>query len=420
MRHDQGLAEQPPAQARQEPEQRPRLQYAGARHVGDDDAVLAQHVDQAGHAEMRRRIEFQRIEEIGIDPAQQHVEPLQPRDGADMNAVAADGEIVALDQQEAEIARQRGVFEIGLAEGARRQQPDPRLVTVGAGAQRLAECLEERRHALDIHRLVEVGKGARQHQAIFQRVAGTRRRLGAVVQHPPAPIGAAADIGRIEVKMAAAGRFDAANRAQIFVAAGNRGRRHRAVGDQPALAIEIAQHHFEQLGALGDARGQLLPFGLVDDERQMAERPHPVGGLAGRAIGDAGLAQMPVGGGETTLDIGRRQRCEGIEKPAPCRAGRAVLADIFVGNAGQPRIVAGPLRDPALARTGLAFLIAALARHSDSLKTRRALIRSGAASSSRASRGIHLCVPRAAGRFGPGCGRGPESGPAAALPPHRN
>ena len=120
---------------------------------------------------MRRRIELERIEEIGIDPAQQHVEPLQACDGADMDAVAADGEIVALDQQKAEIARQRGVFEKGFAEDARRQQPDPRLVAVGAGAQRIAERLEERRHALDIHRLVEIGKGARQHQAIFQRIA---------------------------------------------------------------------------------------------------------------------------------------------------------------------------------------------------------------------------------------------------------
>ena len=110
------FAEQPPAQARQEAEQRPRLQHAGARHVGDHDAVLAQHVDQAGHAELRGGVELQRIEEIGIDPAQQHVEPLQAGDGADMNAVAADGEVVALDQQEAEIARERGVLEIGLAE----------------------------------------------------------------------------------------------------------------------------------------------------------------------------------------------------------------------------------------------------------------------------------------------------------------
>ncbi len=106
VRHHQILAQQAPAQARQEAEQRPRLQHAGARHVGDHHAALAQHVDQAGHAELRGRIEFQRIEEIGIDPAQQHVEPLQAGDGADIDAVAADGEVVALDQQEAEIARQ--------------------------------------------------------------------------------------------------------------------------------------------------------------------------------------------------------------------------------------------------------------------------------------------------------------------------
>ena len=57
----------------------------------------------------------------------------------------------------------------------------------------------------------------------------------------------------------------------------------------------------------------------------MAERPQPVGGLAGRAVGDAGVAHMPVGGGETPLDIGRRECGEGIEEAAPGRAGRAVL-----------------------------------------------------------------------------------------------
>src|SRR6185503_6582262 len=97
-----------------------------------------------------------------------------------------------------------------------------------------------------------------------------------------------------------------------------------------------------------------------DDQRQMAERPQPVGGLAGCAIGDAGLAQMPVRGGKAALDIGRRKCGEGIEETAPRRAGGAILTDIFVGNAGQPRIVARPLRDPALARTGLDFLITAL------------------------------------------------------------
>ena len=217
-----------------------------------------------GHAELRGGIELQRIERIGIDPAQQHVEPLQAGDGADMNAVAADGEIVALDQQESEIARQRGVFEIGFAEGARRQQADARLVAVGAGAQAVAERLEEWRHALHIHRFVERGECARQHQPVFQRIARARGRLGPVAQHPPAPVGPAADIGGIQIEIASARRLDAANRAQIFGAAGDGCGRQRALGNQPALAIEVAQNQFQQLRALHDAGGQLLPVGFVD------------------------------------------------------------------------------------------------------------------------------------------------------------
>src|SRR5438128_1614802 len=92
----------------------------------------------------------------------------------------------------------------------------------------------------------------------------------------------------------------------------------------------------------------------------MAERPDPVGGVAGRAIGDAGLAQMAIGGGEAAFDIGRRQPGKGIEEARPDRPRRAVLCNIFIGNAGQPDIVASPLRHPALAGTGPALLTAAL------------------------------------------------------------
>ena len=205
--------------------------------------------------------------------AQQHVEPFQTGDGADVDAVARDGEIVALDQQEAEIARQCRVLEIGFAEGARRQQADARLVAVGAGAKRVAERLEERRYALDIHRLVEPRKGPRQHQAVFQRIARARRRLGAVAQDPPPAIRTAPDIGGIEVEVAPARRLDAADGAQIFAAAGNGRGRNGALSDQAALAIEIAEQQFEQLGALRDAGRQLPPVGIVDEQRQMAEWP---------------------------------------------------------------------------------------------------------------------------------------------------
>ena len=346
MRQHQLLAEQPAAQIGQKTQQRAGLDHARARHVGDHHAVLAQHVDQARHTELRRGVELKRIKRVGIHPAQQHVEPLQPGHGADVDAIALDREIVALDQQEAEIARQSGVLEIGLAEGARRQHADPRLVAIGAGAQTVAERLEERRHPFDIHRFIQVGEGARQHQPVLQRIARTGRRLRAVAQHPPAPVGAAADVGGIEAEIAPARRLDAADRAQIFGAAGDRRGRHRAFRHQPAGAVEIGQNLLEQGRALRNARGDMLPFGGVDQQRHMAQRPGAIGGFAGRPIGDTSLAQMPVGGTEAALDLCRRQRRESLEESGPDLARGAVGADEFVGDAGQPNIIARPLRPP--------------------------------------------------------------------------
>src|SRR6201999_1256919 len=107
-------------------------------------------------------------------------------------------------QQEAEIACERCVLEIGFAEGTRRKQADARLVAVGAGAKTVAERFEERRDALDIHRLVERAEDARQHQAFFQRIPRARRRLRAVAEHPPAPVRTAADVGSVDAEIAPA------------------------------------------------------------------------------------------------------------------------------------------------------------------------------------------------------------------------
>ena len=93
----------------------------------------------------------------------------------------------------------------------------------------------------------------------------------------------------------------------------------------------------------------------------MAQRPEPVGGFPGRAIGHAGFPQMAVGGTETTLDFGWCQRGEGIEEPGPDRAGRAILSDIFIGNAGQADVVARPLPCAPVGGRGLAPLAASMA-----------------------------------------------------------
>ncbi len=187
-----------------------------------------------------------------------------------MYAVTAHSKIVALHQQEPEIARQRRVFEIGFAERAGGKQPDAGLVAVGAGTQTIAERFEKRRQPLDIHRFVERREGARQHQPVFKGIARARGRLRAVAEHPPAPVRTAADIGRIDVEVSATGRLDAAHRTQIFGTTCDRRGRDRALRDQPAIAVEVAQHQLQQLCPLDDTFAQLLPLGFVDQQRQMA------------------------------------------------------------------------------------------------------------------------------------------------------
>src|SRR5215469_13820500 len=70
---------------------------------------------------------------------------------------------------------------------------------------------------------------------------------------------------------------------------------------------------------------------------------------------------MPVRRAKAPLDFRRRKAREDVEKTGPDRA-RAVLADVFVGNARQPRVVSHPLRDPTGARARAACLTHPLTR----------------------------------------------------------
>ena len=202
--------------------------------------------------------------------------------------------------------------------------------------------LEERRDALDARGAIDVGNGARQRQPVLDRIAGARRRLRAIVEHPPAPVGAAADIDGIEAQMRAARRLDADQRPQEFRIAGDQSRRQPAVARQRARTVGIRQHRFEQFGALDKAGLQLPPFAGLDDERDMAERPRPLdaGGILIDAIEHAGIAQIAVGSGEAAIDLVAAQRGEHGEERLPMRAHAPVAIHHLVENARQ-RPVAG-------------------------------------------------------------------------------
>ncbi len=260
-----------------------------------------------------------------------------------MDLAVARDEVGALDQDEAEIAGEIGLFVIGLAVGAGRMQADARIGAVGQSGEAGLEFLEEGREAPHVQLAIDVLEGARQVEAAFQRIAQARRRLGAIVQDPPLAVRPAADIGGVKAQISAAGRAHADHRMEEIGAAGHRRGGQHAAGDQFGLAVKIGEQALENFGALGDAGFDHRPVLLGDQQRQMAERPGAVHRFAIGAIGDALFADIALDGLETPRDILAAKLRELGEKLQPMAARASVGADELVRNADERPIGRGHL-----------------------------------------------------------------------------
>ena len=86
-----------------------------------------------GRAEARAGVELERIGEGGVEAAPEHADRPEAGDGAHHHPAVLDGEVLALEQHEAEIAGDVGVLEIGVVERAGRQDGDARVAVVAAG-----------------------------------------------------------------------------------------------------------------------------------------------------------------------------------------------------------------------------------------------------------------------------------------------
>lgn len=131
---------------------------------------------------------------IAVDTAPDNVGALETGDRAHMNAPLARDEILTLDEKQAEVACEIGLFEIGLAERTRGQQTQARLAALSAGGEAGTEAAKERGEPLDVQLPVETGDRTRDHQPIFERIAGSGGRLRSVAEHPPPPVRSAPDI----------------------------------------------------------------------------------------------------------------------------------------------------------------------------------------------------------------------------------
>ena len=116
------LAQQLPAQQRQERRQAGILDDGAAQSIGENDMAAARRLQQAGNAQQGIAAQFQRIA-VGVHhPPQDDVHRPQPAQGFQPDPAVAHHQILALDQTERQVVGQIGMFEINRAVGAGGQQ----------------------------------------------------------------------------------------------------------------------------------------------------------------------------------------------------------------------------------------------------------------------------------------------------------
>ena len=212
-----------------------------------------------------------------------------------------DPQVLPLDEFDAHLVGQEGVFEIGGIVAAGRQHGDasavPRTVS---GRTAASDCRSSCGIVLDrphLDPLEQLGEQLHHRLAVLQHVGDARRRARIVFQHVELVLADAHDVDADDVGVDAARRPDADHLGQERVVGGDQLARH-AAGAQDLLAvIDVVEEGVERLHALLDALRQPAPFGAGDDARHDVERDQPLGRflLAIDGEGDAGLAEHALG-----------------------------------------------------------------------------------------------------------------------------
>ena len=143
--------------------------------------------------------------------------------------------------------------------------------------------------ALDLEIPDIVRQAARENDAVFQHIPGAGRRLGAVRETPPAAIGTAGQVDRIEVEPGVLGGTDALTGELITGISQHDPGGQSALLEQPLGAVKVREDGIEQPGPLHQAFFQRDPFMGRNDKGDRVELPRAVhaAGVAVDIVGDS-------------------------------------------------------------------------------------------------------------------------------------
>ena len=302
---------------------------AGAHRVGERDVAQLIGAQQTGDAEGGVGAEGQRVEEVVVDAAIDHVDALEALGGAHVDEIVAHDQVAPLHQLDAELVGQERVLVIGRVELAGRQHHDDRVGPRALRrdrAQRREQAvgvIVDRRDAVAGEQL---GEQPDHHLAVLQHVGHAGRRAGVVLQHVKLVLAGAHDVDAGDVDVNAVGRPTPGHlRAESRVLVDH------VCGDDAGLddlggAVEVGEQAVERGDALRQALFKHRPFRPGDDARQDVERDQALVGFLGaidrERDADAAEHQFRLGLPRGQQRVGRRgepARQLGVGRPGLAR-----------------------------------------------------------------------------------------------------
>ena len=251
---------------------------AVADRVGDGDIAATGRVQQAGHAEYRIPFEMNRIDEIVVDPAVDHVHRQEAVGGAHADPSGLCDEVASFDEADTHQTSEQGVLEVGRVVGARRKHDHARIADTGRstgaqGGEQLAGVLRDRANSV-------VREGFRQtggHRApVRHDVGDTGGNADVVLQHPEIALRVPDEVDAGDVHANAGRRVDALRGAQEVRAAGDDATRDHAVVEDLALSVDVTQECLECANPLRHTGFDVRPGLVVDQTGNDVDRERPL------------------------------------------------------------------------------------------------------------------------------------------------
>jgi hypothetical protein len=253
----------------------------GPRGVGQAHVALAVDVHEAGHAEQTVTAERQRIEEVVVDPAVDHVHLLLAPRGPHEDVVVLDDQVAPFDEHHAHLASQEGVLEVSGVRHAGREDHHHRLL---AEARRGAQQGVEEKGRVVFDRpdpvvLEELRKDAIEGVAVLEHVGDARRTATVVLEHQVLAGAVPDDVGADDVREDLARRDHVPELALVLLARENELRRNDPILEALLALIDVENEEVQGRDALDQPRLQPFPLARRDDAGHEVEREDPLGAL---------------------------------------------------------------------------------------------------------------------------------------------